>query len=131
MKKFQLILLVGILLTVAAVQQVPAQGVVEASPKQVHEFMQQNSGKFLVLDVRSLQEYSEEHIEGAKFFPVASSGFESAVQRLPKDVTYIVYCRSGNRSRTAMCIMRDAGLSLYHLDGGIRAWKRDGYPVVK
>lgn len=131
MKKLQLVFLTGLLLVGMFVQPVAAQRVEDATPAQVYEFMQKNSGKYLVLDVRSLQEFSEGHIEGAEFFPVSASGFKAAVQRLPKDITYIVYCRSGNRSQTAKQVMQDAGLSLLHLDGGIRAWKQAGYPVKK
>ncbi|SIO31308.1 rhodanese-like domain-containing protein [Halodesulfovibrio marinisediminis] len=130
MKKLQTVLMV-VLLLLAVTAQAQKLQVIDASPAEVHEFIRTNKGKYLILDVRSIQEFTEGHIEGAEFFPISASSFESAVKRLPKNVTYVVYCRSGNRSQRAKTIMKDAGLSVLHLDGGIRAWKDAGFPIAK
>lgn len=130
MKRLHIVLVLGLLL-LAVTAQAQEQKVVNASPAEVHDFITTNKGKFLILDVRSIQEYSEGHIAGAEFFPISASSFENAVKKLPENITYVVYCRSGNRSQRAKKIMEDAGLSLMHLDGGIRAWKQAGFPVEK
>lgn len=126
MKRLQIVLVLGLLLVAVTAQ---AQKVIDASPAEVHDYISTTTEKFLILDVRSIQEYSEGHIAGAEFFPISASSFERSVLSLPKNVTYIVYCRSGNRSQSAKKIMKDAGLSLIHLDGGIRAWKRAGFSI--
>lgn len=130
MKRLQTFFMLVILL-LAVTAQAQEQSVIDASPAEVYEFIQANKGKYLILDVRTLEEFSEGHIEGAEFFPISASSFESAVKRLPNNITYVVYCRSGNRSRRAKKIMQDAGLSVLHLKGGIRAWKQAGFPIVK
>ncbi|KAF1075864.1 rhodanese-like domain-containing protein [Halodesulfovibrio sp. MK-HDV] len=126
MKRLQIVLVLGFLLLAVTAQ---AQKVIDASPVEVHDYINTTTEKFLILDVRTIQEYSEGHIAGAEFFPVSASSFKRSVFSLPKNVTYVVYCRSGNRSQHAKKIMKDAGLSLIHLDGGIRAWKRAGFSI--
>ena len=105
------------------------QKIVYATPQEVHEYITTTKDKFLILDVRTFQEYSEGHLDKAEFFPISSPSFAEAVKKLPKNVTYVVYCRSGRRSQSALRAMEGAGLSVIHLDGGIRAWKATDFPV--
>jgi len=75
-----------------------------------------------ILDVRTPQEFAEGHIAGAVNIDVSSPDFAQQVSELDPEGTYAVYCRSGNRSRTAMAAMQDAGLSdVFGLEGGIGA----------
>ena len=75
-----------------------------------------------VLDVRTPQEFADGHIAGAVNIDVNSPDFAQQVAELDPEGTYAVYCRSGNRSRTAMAVMQDAGLSdVFGLEGGIGA----------
>lgn len=75
-----------------------------------------------ILDVRAPQEFAEGHIAGAVNIDVSSPDFAQQVSELDPEGTYAVYCRSGNRSRTAMAVMQDAGLSdVFGLEGGIGA----------
>ncbi len=75
-----------------------------------------------ILDVRTPQEFAEGHIAGAVNIDVSSPDFAQQVSELDPEGTYAVYCRSGNRSRTAMAVMQDAGLSdVFGLEGGIGA----------
>lgn len=85
----------------------------------------------VVLDVRTPAEFSSGAIEGAVNIDVNSSDFAAGIAKLDKTKHYALYCRSGNRSATAMKRMQDAGFSfVYHLGGGIGAWQRAGKPVV-
>lgn len=85
----------------------------------------------VVVDVRTPQEYAEGHLDGAVNLDVASPDFGSAVAALDPEVSYALYCRSGNRSAQAMDIMAAAGLSsLAHLDGGVGAWTAGGGDLV-
>ena len=55
----------------------------------------------------------------------------AAVGELSKDGEYALYCRSGNRSATALATMKDLGFThAYHLGGGIGAWTAAGGEVV-
>ena len=68
------------------------------------------------IDVRTPEEFGAGHIEGAANLDVQSAGFDSLIADLDPEATYVVYCRSGNRSAAAAVRMRDAGLTV--LDGG-------------
>lgn len=77
----------------------------------------------VILDVRTAGEYSSSKIKGAKNLDIMSPGFVNQVKNLPKDKTYLVYCRSGNRSGQACDIMADLGFEkLKNLSGGIMRW---------
>ncbi len=77
----------------------------------------------VLLDVRTPVEYAGGAIPGAQLLDYSDPSFESAVAKLPKDKTYFVYCRSGNRSSHAVQSMRSAGISsIYELRGGVSTW---------
>ena len=84
-----------------------------------------------VLDVRTPEEYAAGHLRDAVNIDVNGADFAGAVGALPKDGEYAVYCRSGNRSATALATMKDLGFThAYHLGGGIGAWVANGGEVV-
>lgn len=77
----------------------------------------------VILDVRTAGEFSSGKIRGARNLDIMSSTFVNQVRNLPKDKTYLVYCRSGNRSGQACEIMADQGFEkLKNLAGGIMRW---------
>lgn len=85
-----------------------------------------------VIDVRTPAEFAAGHLQGATNIDVDAPNFNDQISALDKAGTYAVYCRSGNRSRTATQQMADAGFTtLYDLDGGITAWTAAGLPVTQ
>lgn len=52
-----------------------------------------------------------------------SGDFDKRVAALDKDKTYLVYCRSGNRSAQACGIMASKGLKSANLIGGVMRWR--------
>ncbi len=79
----------------------------------------------VLLDVRSPEEIAEGKIEGAMELDFYNDNFEAEVKKLDKDKTYLVYCRSGNRSGQTCKLMSELGFSkLYNLDGGYTAWSQ-------
>ena len=86
----------------------------------------------VILDVRTPGEFAEGYIEGAQNIDFQSGNFENEIAVLDKNVTYAVYCRSGNRSGQAAKIMHDAGFhDVYNLDGGVIDWTSEGMMLVK
>jgi rhodanese-related sulfurtransferase len=86
----------------------------------------------VILDVRTPGEFAEGFIEGAQMIDFQSGNFEAEIGSLDKDVTYAVYCRSGNRSGQAVKVMQDAGfLNLFNLEGGVIDWANQGMSLVK
>jgi rhodanese-related sulfurtransferase len=85
----------------------------------------------VILDVRTPGEFAEGYIEGAQNIDFQSGNFENEIAALDKNVTYAVYCRSGNRSGQAAKIMHDAGFhDVYNLDGGVIDWASEGMLLV-
>jgi rhodanese-related sulfurtransferase len=114
---------------------VPARPfVTNVTPAQAADIIRQNSPNpaFIILDVRTPAEFSAGHLEKAILIDVSSPGFESLVGKLSRDAVYLVYCRTGNRSLTALEIMDRLGFKyIYHLEAGISAWVAAGYPTFK
>lgn len=69
-----------------------------------------------VIDVRTPEEYGAGHVDGATLVDVQAATFDDDIAGLDPDASYVVYCRSGNRSAQAAQRMRDAGLDV--IDGG-------------
>ena len=88
-------------------------------------------GGVTVLDVRTPAEFSAGHVPDAVNIDVQSSSFDTAVGKLPKDATYVVYCRSGNRSTTASARMADSGFTtINNVKGSINDWSAAGITLV-
>jgi rhodanese-related sulfurtransferase len=77
-----------------------------------------------VIDVRTPAEFAEGRLPGAVNINLQDPGFADAIAALDADADYAVYCRSGSRSRMAIDVMTQAGVTqTVGLDGGILAWK--------
>lgn len=80
---------------------------------------------YILLDVRTPQEYESSHIPGAILIP-DNEVEERAERELPdKDQLILVYCRSGNRSKTASQILANMGYTNVKEFGGINDWPYD------
>lgn len=88
------------------------------------EGMLQRPGTVL-LDVRTPKEIAEGHLPGAIFIDINDPGFEAEINKLDKQKTYLVYCRSGARSAKACRMMATRGfkIPLYNLAMGISGWR--------
>ena len=86
----------------------------------------------VVVDVRTVAEFTEGHIERAILIDQGQSDFvEKAKATLPIEKRIAVYCRSGRRSANAAGKLADVGYKCVNLKGGIVAWKDAGMPVTK
>lgn len=77
------------------------------------------AGGAILLDVRTLGEYEDGHIDGATHIPLVELMRRS--EELPRDVPIVVYCESGVRSSRATSMLRQRGHDARDL-GGIGAW---------
>ena len=86
-----------------------------------------------VLDVRTAAEHAEGHIPGTDYnIDVLEDSFAKiATEILPKDKPVALYCRSGNRSKTAARILADKGYEVVELGTGFRGWVAAGKETVK
>ena len=77
----------------------------------------------IILDVREQDEYDSGHIPGAVLLPVGTIDEDTAAAVIPgKDSTVLVYCRSGNRSKTASSSLAELGYTNIYEFGGINTW---------
>ena len=77
----------------------------------------------IILDVREQDEYDSGHIPGAVLLPVGSIDEDTAAEVIPEtDSTVLVYCRSGNRSKTASSALAELGYTNIYEFGGISTW---------
>ncbi len=86
---------------------------------------------FVLLDVRTPEEFVAGHIAGAANLDFYRADFATALAGLDRDARYLVYCRSGNRSASTVSLMHDLGFAtVYEVNGGVIDWQADGLPLV-
>ena len=77
----------------------------------------------VILDVREQHEYDSGHIPGAVLLPVGTITEDTAAAVIDDpDTVVLVYCRSGNRSKTASQALADLGYTNVYEFGGIIDW---------
>lgn len=95
----------------------------ELSPMEAFQMMREERD-LVVLDVRSISEFNSGKIKGARQMDVMQSNFETLAKGLPKEKTYLVYCRSGMRSARASKILCALGFpNVINLRGGYMNWQ--------
>lgn len=85
--------------------------------------MMNNEKDYVIIDVRTIEEYSDGHIEGAINIPL--DNINDIVNLYAKDKLIMIYCRSGNRSNQAANILDDLGYTNVYDFGGINTWPND------
>ena len=121
----QILLLLVILLTFGGCGQTSEEknaGYQQISAEEAKQMIDEMDDE-LILDVREQDEYDEKHISDAVLFPVGMIDAETAEGIIPeKDTTVLVYCRSGNRSKTASQKLAELGYTQVYEFGGIKDW---------
>ena len=93
----------------------------QISQEKAKEMM--DTEEVIILDVREQSEYDGGHIPGAVLLPVGTIDEDTAAAVIPeKDSTVLVYCRSGNRSKTAAAALAELGYTDVREFGGINTW---------
>jgi rhodanese-related sulfurtransferase len=108
--------------------------VTKLEPIEAHALIQKNRGNpsFVIIDIRTPEEYASGHIEGAVNINYHSETFVPDLGKLDKETTYLVYCRTGRRTSDTVGIMVRLGFTtIYRFNGDILRWKAEGLPVVK
>lgn len=94
------------------------------SPEEARTLIAKNAKNpgFIILDVRSPEEFKNEHIEGAQNIDSRIIGY--TLGSLDRQKSYLLYCAAGVRSTRVKKLMKSAGfLHLYEIAGGYNAWK--------
>jgi len=130
MKKVNKILPVLILL-VSMTAFLEAQTKKEVNSKVVSVMLQKDPG-LVVLDVRTADEFKEGHIKGAINIDIRREDAFVSIDKLNRNVPYIVYCRTNHRSGMAVEHMMKSGFrKVYQMMDGFPGWVENNFPVQK
>jgi len=87
---------------------------------------------FVIIDVRTPEEYAGGHIEKAINLDYYSETFADELNQLDKEKTYLIYSRTDQRSGEALDMMAELGFrEVYNMLGGIERWEEMKLPTVK
>ena len=84
--------------------------------------MMEEESSYIILDVRTPEEFAKKHIPGALNIPNETIGTEEIPELPDKDQLILVYCRSGNRSKQASEKLVALGYTNIVEFGGINDW---------
>ena len=101
------------------------------SADELYNRTQNLSSEDLVLDVRSVAEFNDGHIEGAQ--NTLHEEVAKEAEDLKKYKTVYVHCKMGGRAKIAAQALQGAGLDniICVSDGGMQRWEDMGWPLVK
>ncbi len=137
MKRIAALLLLCVLLSSGCAQNKvssdDAQGVSSHAPNGVYQKitaeeayrMMEESDDYILLDVRTEEEFEEAHIEGAFLLPDYEIEDKAGDEFPDQDAVVLVYCRSGRRSAEAAKLLIDMGYTNVYDFGGIIDWPHD------
>lgn len=84
--------------------------------------MMETEENYIILDVRTIEEFAEKHIPNAINIPNETIGREELAELPDKNQLILVYCRSGNRSKQASEKLAALGYTNIYEFGGINDW---------
>ncbi|MGI6579613.1 MAG: rhodanese-like domain-containing protein [Saccharofermentanales bacterium] len=89
------------------------------------KYIMDNEDSYIILDVRTQDEYDAEHIKGAILIPDYEIETTAESILTDKDALILVYCRSGRRSKNAASELSELGYTNVKEFGGIIDWQYD------
>ena len=110
------------------------QKIENIAPTKAYDLIQEhkNDENFVILDVRTSAEFAQGYIEDAINIDFYSKTFRDNLNKLDKEKTYLLYCRSGNRSGRTLKLLEELQFkTAYNMTGGIGQWVAEGRPMIK
>ena len=95
------------------------------------QFTEIQDSDYILVDVRTAEEYESGHIQDAVNFDFYSESFQNDILTLDKSSSVILYCRTQNRStKTANYLKENGYKEISVLAGGITSWVKNGNDLV-
>ena len=117
----------------ATTGEAPPERLRAITTQEALKLVQRNKGNpnVVILDVRTPEEFKSGYIEGAINIDYYGPGFSVEIGKLDRTKTYLVYCRTGNRTEGTFALMKELQFKeVYPVEGGITAWRAAGFPVT-
>ena len=95
------------------------------------QFIEIQDTDYILVDVRTTEEYELGHIQDAINFDYYSESFQKEILSLDKSASIVLYCRTKNRStKTANYLKENGYKEIAVLEGGITSWIKNGNDLV-
>jgi len=126
-KRFTVVLLAMF----AIILNTSAQKIMQKNSTELSQILEKDK-KIVILDVRTPQEFAAGHLKGAQNIDIYQDNFYTRIDKLDKKTTYLVYCRTSNRSTSAVKYMHQNGFkNLYQMMDGFPGWAYNKLPYEK
>lgn len=104
----------------------------DVSAEEFKDLIESGRDDIIIIDCRTKSEFDESRLEGAILIDFYSPNFLEEVSGLPKDKKYLIYCRTGSRSKVASEMMERVGMKdIYNMEEGVIEWYQKGFNLVK
>ncbi len=103
----------------------------EVNSKEVSSMLKKDN-KWVVLDVRTVDEFNAGHIKGAVNIDIRQPDALGKIDKLDHNAKYIVHCRTNHRSKIAVDHMSQSGFkTVYQMMDGMNGWTENKLPTEK
>ena len=94
------------------------------------DFVEIQDSDYILIDVRTKDEFDLGHIDNAINLDFYSDTFQSEILSLPKNEKIVLYCRTNNRSSKTATILKQNGYrDILVISGGITEWVKNGNDI--
>ncbi len=108
-----------------------AQKIMQKNSTELSQILAKDK-KIVILDVRTPQEFAAGHLKGAVNIDIYQDNFYTRIDKLDKKTSYMVYCRTSNRSGVTVTYMKQKGFALvYQMMDGFPGWAYNKLPYEK
>ena len=130
MRRLLVLVLALSVLVAACSSDTTTQSIELVAPADAAQVIADAPEGLVVLDIRTPDEFNAARLADAIMVDFYADDFAAQLDTLDKDLPYVMYCNSGNRSSEAVKTMEDLGfLEVYAIDGGIVNWYDQGYSI--
>lgn len=121
------------LLLLAPVMALATASIENISARTASALIEENLANpdFIILDIRTPKEFDAGHIDGARNIDFYAQSFATEFRSLDREKTYLIYCRSGNRSKQLMgAVEKMRFKKVFHMRSGLVDWVGQGFNLM-
>ena len=96
-------------------------------PAKAKELLTGNESKYLVIDLRTAEDYGKGHIKGAVNIPLTQ--LPQNLDKLPMDKTLMLYCYTGQTTSLAMVPLKQYGYKVVSISRGFPTVEKAGFAI--